>query len=491
MAIFHITPATSVFTNFVNNDAFDLDSPGADTLIVDPGAFLIAANGGGGALLAANTGAWTVTVNGSIIATGSIGIALGEGDAVSTIKIGVEGSVQGGTLGVALGSSANINNAGEISGTVGIQILSGNTHTITNSGTIIGATFGISDLTNMGTDTVKNFGTINGDVNLFAGKDTVTNSGLLVGNVVLGEGNDTMTDFTIVGDVMKSGTITGTISLGEGNDTFTGGGNSETVKDDDGADIVKLGGGSDTYIATGSPGADGIDVVNGGAGVDTYDASLSSFDLSINLDSVAHDLTPLIPGTGLTAANTATGFDISGATKDTITGLENAKAGTGNDSIYGTAAGNALSGGGGVDALFGFGGKDVLDGGTGSDFLFGGSGKDDLTGGSGTDFFEFTTLSDSGIAAATRDLIADFEQGSDKIDVHLIDANKTTAGDDAFTFIGNNAPFTGTPGQLHAFWNAIGQIVEGDVNGDKVPDFSIQLKDPTHAITLTGASFNL
>jgi hypothetical protein len=44
---------------------------------------------------------------------------------------------------------------------------------------------------------------------------------------------------------------------------------------------------------------------------------------------------------------------------------------------------------------------------------------------------------------------------------------------------------------LHAFWTAIGQIVEGDVNGDKKPDFSIAIQDPTHAITLTSASFVL
>jgi hypothetical protein len=100
-------------------------------------------------------------------------------------------------------------------------------------------------------------------------------------------------------------------------------------------------------------------------------------------------------------------------------------------------------------------------------------------------------LSHSGITAATRDLIADFQQGSDRIDLHLIDANKTALGDDAFTFIGTNTPFTGTAGQLHAFWSAIGQIVEGDVNGDAKADFSIEIADPTHTITLTDTSFVL
>jgi hypothetical protein len=91
----------------------------------------------------------------------------------------------------------------------------------------------------------------------------------------------------------------------------------------------------------------------------------------------------------------------------------------------------------------------------------------------------------------TRDLVADFEQGSDVIDLFAIDANTLVAGDNPFTFIGTNTPFTGSAGQLHAFWTAIGQMVEGDVNGDKKADFSIEIADPTHAITLTSTSFVL
>jgi Ca2+-binding RTX toxin-like protein len=299
-----------------------------------------------------------------------------------------------------------------------------------------------------------------------------------------------MTNFAIIGDVIKSGTVTGNISLGDGNDKFTGGANPEKVQDGNGADTVSLGGGKDTYIATGNSGADGIDIVKGGAGIDTYDASAAAGSVFINLDTVAHDIAPFGVG-GLVAANTATGTDISGSTKDSIFGFENANGGALSDLIYGSAAANTFKSGGGVDSLFGFGGNDTLDGGVGTDLLVGGPGKDQLTGGSGTDFFEYAALSDSGITAATRDLIADFEQGSDTIDLSFIDANKATAANDAFNFIGNNAPFTGTPGQLHAFWSAIGQIIEGDVNGDAKADFSIEIADPTHAITLANTSFTL
>jgi Ca2+-binding RTX toxin-like protein len=465
MAITKITPTTSRFKN--TGSAFGPptdDTPGADTLIVDPGAFLVSTAVDGTGAFLANTGAWTVTVNGSIVSQGFDGIILDGGNAaVSTIKIGAGGAVQGHDFGIFLGSSANINNAGTISGSTGIEMFNGGTHTITNSGTINGTSFSIFD----------GGGSI----------DTVRNSGQILGALALRGGNDTVTNFAIVGDVMKSGTIIGAIDLGAGDDTFIGGANTETVVDENGTDIVKLGGGNDTYIATGNTGADGIDTVRGGAGVDTYDASAATSALVINLNNV----------TNVLAANKATGTDISGSAKDSIFGFENAKGGAGTDVIYGSAVANVLDGGDSLDLLVGLGGNDTLDGGAGGDFLRGGAGKDTLIGGSGGDSFQYFATSDSGITAGTRDLIADFEPGIDKIDLLNIDANTTNAAgtSDAFTFIGNNVPFTGSAGQLHAFYSAIGQLVEGDVNGDAKPDFSIQIKDPTYAITLTSASFVL
>jgi hypothetical protein len=79
-----------------------------------------------------------------------------------------------------------------------------------------------------------------------------------------------VTDYAIVGDVIKSGSILGIVDLRFGDDIFNGGGKSERVLDGDGADIVNLGGGVDTYIATGNKGADGIDTGRGQVGIDTY-----------------------------------------------------------------------------------------------------------------------------------------------------------------------------------------------------------------------------
>jgi RTX calcium-binding nonapeptide repeat (4 copies) len=551
MAITRITPATSRFNS--TGDAFGPadDTLSADTLIVDPGAFLIStALFFDGAFLAP-TDAWTVKVNGSIVSQTDVGIFLGDGNAaVSTIMIGVDGEVQG-VVGIRLASSGNVNNAGTIiadrSAGNGIDIFNGGTHTITNSGEITAA-FAINVVTGTSNDTVRNSGIINGDIVLSGGNDTVTNSHDIVGAVRLGDGTnrlansggifgevfagagadtvtnaghmggdvnlgdgtnrltnsgnifadvftgtgaDTVTNFAIIGDVTKSGMISGIIFLGAGNDKFTGGANPEMVRDDDGADIVSFGGGNDTYIAIGNTGADGIDIVRGGAGIDTYSASSATTDCAINLDTITHDAGPVHPDAGVIAANTALGTHVAATAKDTIFGFENADGSFGDDVIYGTATDNVLNGWNNNDFLAGFSGNDTLNGGFGNDELVGGAGKDHLTGSVGADIFHYTALSESGITAATRDLIADFEQGTDKIDLHLIDANKTTAADDVFTFIGNNVPFTGTAGQLHAFWSAIGQIIEGDVNGDAKADFSIEIKDATHAITLTGASFTL
>ena len=103
--------------------------------------------------------------------------------------------------------------------------------------------------------------------------------------------------------------------------------------------------------------------------------------------------------------------------------------------------------------------------------LVGGAGADVLTGGAGADVFRFTALADSTVAAGGRDTIRDFASG-DKIDLHLIDANASLAGDQAFSFIGTNA-FSGAAGQLRYAASGGNTLISGDVNGDKVADFSI------------------
>ena len=99
---------------------------------------------------------------------------------------------------------------------------------------------------------------------------------------------------------------------------------------------------------------------------------------------------------------------------------------------------------------------------------------------------------------ATRDLITDFQDGVDKINLSKIDANTTNGpGDDVFVYLNGDssivpaAKFDGIACELRSYWTAVGNIIEGDVNGDGKADFSIELVDPTHAITLDPTDFVL
>lgn len=94
--------------------------------------------------------------------------------------------------------------------------------------------------------------------------------------------------------------------------------------------------------------------------------------------------------------------------------------GTGNDRIQGGSGNDILFGNSGVDWLFGGGGDDQLNGGTGNDLISGGLGKDVLTGGSGYDTFIFRSAANIGNGNGTSDLITDFQQGYDKIDLSAV-----------------------------------------------------------------------
>ncbi len=166
----------------------------------------------------------------------------------------------------------------------------------------------------------------------------------------------------------------------------------------------------------------------------------------------------------------------------------------GGGNIDGIGSGNAdrLHGNTGNNTLNGLAGNDVMDGLAGDDRLIGGLGLDNMTGSAGADTFVYTSLADSGTTGATRDLIQDFAEGTDKIDVSVIDA---IAGgiDDAFTFLGTGA-FTGTAGQLRYFLvDNAGvandfTLVELDGDGNAAADSQITLRG-LH--TLTSNEFGL
>jgi VCBS repeat-containing protein len=146
---------------------------------------------------------------------------------------------------------------------------------------------------------------------------------------------------------------------------------------------------------------------------------------------------------------------------------------SGADVIYGQGGADAITAGNGDDVLFGGADKDTLTGDAGNDTLNGGAGRDDMTGGTGADIFRFYLASESTLIDLDR--IRDFtpSQG-DKLDLSFIDANTVLGGNNDFTLGG--ASFTGVAGQLIQGTTASGYLVQGDVNGDAIADFAVEIR---------------
>ena len=136
------------------------------------------------------------------------------------------------------------------------------------------------------------------------------------------------------------------------------------------------------------------------------------------------------------------------------------------DELIGNVLANTLIGPQGNDILIGDLGNDRIRGGVGNDLLLGGRGSDTLKGGPGNDRYLFEQASDS--APGLRDRVY-FGQG-DRFDLRAIDANINLDGQQTFQFL-NNAAFTGTAGELRASQS----VLQADLNGDAVADFSVQL----------------
>ncbi len=205
-------------------------------------------------------------------------------------------------------------------------------------------------------------------------------------------------------------------------------------------------------------GGDGDDILRGGAGADDLDGGAGT------------DTASYYTGLAGVAVSLVTGIGSGGAAEgDTLAGIENLAGSQGNDSLVGNSGANALNGSNGNDILTGAGGKDML------------------TGGAGADRFVYSSTAQSPVGAGA-DRIADFSHAQgDRIDLSGIDANTDAAGDQAFGFIGT-AAYSGVAGQLRYAVSGGVTTIAGDVDGDKVSDFQIQL---TGSIALVAGDFVL
>jgi Ca2+-binding RTX toxin-like protein len=244
----------------------------------------------------------------------------------------------------------------------------------------------------------------------------------------------------------------------EDNDILKGGGGSDTLFGDSGSDTLKGGGGADT--------------LNGGSGIDTANY----------FDSVAGVVISLI-------TDTAGGGDAEG---DELNSIENVTGSAHDDHLFGNDGVNVLRGNDGIDNLKGFGGadqlfggdhddfvsgmdgNDVLHGNNGNDTINGGMNRDVMSGEAGADTFVWEDLAESGLDAATVDVVTDFSfaQG-DRIDVEAIDANTTLGGNQAFTFIGT-AAYSGA-GQIRVVDDGVNTFLAFSTDADPDNDGAIRL----------------
>jgi Ca2+-binding RTX toxin-like protein len=464
-------------------DAYTDTGPGS--IVVDPLAEIHAV-GPVTSALTLFAGPWTAKIDGTVDSEDAHAITiLGGGKYRSNVTIGAAAEISAGgsiSAGIAASYATNITNAGHVTGGfVGLNVYGNGSYAIKNlkTGVIEGDYSGVY-ASAAGMHTILNAGKIVADLGIAGGSgiEVVTNYGILEGGVSLGDNNDVFTNFKKVGHSIKHGAVTGTIDLAGGNDVFNGGSTREFVKDFEGKDLYKLGAGNDHFIGYLAGGDDRADRIDGGKGIDAYDASQAGVSgVIINLDSRTHFDTSY---TRKIAANRADDVNNPATAADKILSIENAYGSAGNDSMFGTKGANELVGGDGNDHVFGLVGNDRLFGNNGLDALIGGAGTDELWGGADADLFVFQSLKDSGLTAATRDTIKDYEINVDQID---LDALNAKIGNEITGFLGVDVDFTGHKGDLRAVTEGANTIVELDVNGDKKADFSIQL-DGQHALTI-------
>ncbi len=313
-----------------------------------------------------------------------------------------------------LEDTASLTNTGQIAAKVAVQITGAGSHNLTNSGLILG------DIraTGEGSETLNNTGTIMGDVSLGAGDDR-----------------------------FSGGHLHGDLDLGLGNDRTDARGNAVSG-------VLLDAGGADVYLVDSAQ----TRISDTGAGRDTV-LAWCNFALSDGIEV----LTLRGAGDWNATGNAQANLLIGNAGNNHLLG------GGGADRLLGGLGDDVLHGGRGHDRLTGSDGNDVLDGSGGADHLFGGAGSDTMMGGSGADKFVFASLSDTSTEPLMCDIIADFKQGEDKIDLSAIDANTTNSvADDAFVFIGE-AAFTHQAGELR-ITSSSETRVELDANGDGVAD---------------------
>jgi Ca2+-binding RTX toxin-like protein len=228
------------------------------------------------------------------------------------------------------------------------------------------------------------------------------------------------------------------LSGGAGDDRLDGHAGNDRLTGCAGNDAADGDAGADVFVATARDGSDRYD---GGSGRDLLDASRIAAAITVDL----------VRGS---ASGALTGYD-------RLSGIEDVTGGRGNDTIVASTAANRFAGG------------------------------------AGDDRFVFRSEEAAGIRSS-RDQIADFVLGDDRLDVSGIDANQSARGNQAFAFVGLITSEHSGLGNLDR--GAIGYryyvdaggtehtLIEANTGGSRAADMQIDLVG--HHV-LTAANFVL
>ncbi|MDQ0462607.1 Ca2+-binding RTX toxin-like protein [Caulobacter ginsengisoli] len=296
------------------------------------------------------------------------------------------------------------------------------------------------------------------------------NDSLIGGNgndmLVGGNGTDDL-DGSGDNDILNGGVGDDTLYGGSGNDQLDGGADNDTLNGGIGADTLTGGAGTDILN-----GGDGNDVLDGGTGADAMAGGLG--DDSFYVDDLGDTATEN-SGEGIDIVRTMVSFTLSANIENLI--LD----GAADTSGIGNGLANTMTGNGGANTLDGLAGDDILKGLGGNDVIIGGTGADILVGGTGAD--TFVVRQESVIQShlggmlevdTVNDLIA---AQSDKLDLSAIDADSTTAGDQAFTLVG---AFTSHAGEMTLVFGGGITTLQLDVDGDGAADYRMKITGDVH-----------
>lgn len=352
-----------------------------------------------------------------------------------------------------------------------------------------------------------------------------------------GNGNDTATYVSAGAGVtvnLASGAAQNTVSAGldtltaienltgsEFNDTLSGTATANTIRGLGGNDLIKPGAGNDTVY--GGLGDDDVYVDSAGDVVielvgEGSDRILStvSYSLPVNVETLTLVGGDPINATGNSAGNSLIGNDanntlmgmgsadvLRGNGGDDIldggTGPDNMIGGAGNDTYIVDQSGDTINEtvGNGLDqvnssATFALAlnvenltltgannvnatgnvSSNVIIGNSGTNNITGGGDNDTLTGGGGADTFIYTTVTDSTLA--DLDVVTDYQDGVDRLNVQTIDANTDLGGNQMFSRVVGDGAFTAAA-QLRLTFDGTYTHVEFNTDADTDAEFAILL----------------